>query len=356
MFRFSAGIARQFGRRSLRAALAIGSLVLLSGTAPSTSEARVGPEPVSFTESLPRSFDTVVMPFVDEATFLQEDADRIARGIDGPYRFAAPLSTRLTPSTDGTWNDLPDGSRLWRLKVVSIAARTLNFGFTTYRLPAGASVYVYPEDQTEYDGPYTAADATPEAQFWTAVIRGDAAVIELHVPAHPAFEPELVIGQVSHDYRGFGELAATMAKSGSCNNDVVCPEGDPWRDEINSEGVFTLSGSWTCSGQMINTNTARSSAPVFPHRLSLRDRCVQLREHRRLLEFPVSHVRPARRRLALPAPVRLHVPGQVVHVRLLHRPAQPGSDRCLARLLRRLERRRSERAHAQHLHPPPELR
>ena len=51
-----------------------------------------------------------------------------------------------------------------------------------------------------------------------------------------------------------------MAKSGYCNN---IAEGDPWRDEINSEGVFTLSGSWTCSGQMINTNTPGLPPPYF---------------------------------------------------------------------------------------------
>jgi hypothetical protein len=255
--------AHPAARRIFQIVVPVAGLVLLSLATAGTAEARTGSEPVSFTAQVPRAIDTVVMPPVDEARYLQEDADREAQGIDGPYRFAAPLDVHIAESTDGTWTDLAGGGRLWRLEVVSTGARTLNFGFTTFRLPEGATVHFYPSDRQEYDGPYTAADATPDGQLWTPVIRGDAAVIEMFVPAAPEFEPVLVLQRVSHDYRGFGQIAERLEKHGACNNNVVCPEWDPWDDQINSVGVYKLSGAWMCSGQMMNTNTPGLPPPYF---------------------------------------------------------------------------------------------
>ena len=45
-------------------------------------------------------------------------------------------------------------------------------------------------------------------------------------------------------------------------NDVVCPEGDSWRDEINSVAVYMILGTWVGSGVMVN-NTANDLTPYF---------------------------------------------------------------------------------------------
>jgi len=194
----------------------------------------------------------VVLPEIDEARFLQEDADRAEAEFGGPTRFAAPHHVSLTPENAGEWATLEDGSRVWRLQVRSTGARSLNFGFTTFVLPEGAMVHAYGSDGDDVRGPYR-ADHAVEGQLWTPIVRGDAAVVELFVPADADFEPVLVVGQVSHDYRGFGQTAMNKIQQGWCNNDVVCPVGDPWRDEIRSEGVYTRNGSWMCSGQMMNS-------------------------------------------------------------------------------------------------------
>lgn len=243
-------------RRARKLLFVLVAAVAAAGAMSAGAQARIGSAPASFSTAgagVP-SIDLAVMAAVDEARYLREDEDRVKAGLDGPYRFAAPLATRLTTATDGTWSQLPDGGRIWRCEVISVGARTLNFGFTTFRLPAGATVHLYPAGSRDYLGPYTRDDATPDGQFWTPVVRGDDAVIELFVPAGCEFEPVLVIGQVAHDYRGFSQIRERVEKAGSCNNDVVCPEGAPWQDQINSEGVYTISGIWECSGQMINSN------------------------------------------------------------------------------------------------------
>jgi lysyl endopeptidase len=235
-----------------RFVLFISALALFS---PQPGLAREGVPPISFeTRMAPLTMgNAVILPAVDEARFLAEDAQAVAAA-DKPLRFAAPIAVSFVPEADGSWVDLADGSRVWRLRVISPGAKSLNFALTGVSLPPGASLHFYPADEHLYDGPYAAADVTPERELWTAVIPGDDAVIELSIPPHPSFAATLTVSQVGHDYRGFVQVLNENLRQGSCNNDVVCPEGDPWRAEIRSEGVYSLGGSSICSGQMVNSN------------------------------------------------------------------------------------------------------
>jgi prepilin-type processing-associated H-X9-DG protein len=237
---------------------------LLVVTAAVPAQARQGFPPASFAQpaQLLRSVDLVALPSVDVAALQAEDEKALAEGRGGPERFAAAIPVDLDAVRDGTWETLPDGSRIWRLRLVSPGALSLNFGFGRFRLPDGATVHFYPVSPMPaamaWDGPYETADASPEGEFWTAVIPGDDAVVELWVPADPAFEPDLVMTQVGHDYRGFGGLARALfgpgEKQGTCNNDVICPEGDPWRNEIRSAACYSTGGSRICSGTLINSH------------------------------------------------------------------------------------------------------
>ena len=114
------------------------------------------------------------------------------------------------------------------------------------------------------DGPalvFDDGDNADHGELWTPVVLGDALVIELTVPADAKVEPLLELGFINSGYRLFGEARA--AKSGSCNVDVVCPEGDDWRQEIASVGVFSFGGSIrSASGAMVN-NTSFDGTPYF---------------------------------------------------------------------------------------------
>ncbi|MBD3335732.1 MAG: hypothetical protein GF355_09470 [Candidatus Eisenbacteria bacterium] len=243
----------QWGTSVWIAGLALAGLALGIGSA----DARNGDAPMSFVVPVTQETEVakIAMPSVDVDAYIQEDEERMASGYDGPVRFAVPHYVLVDLTEAGTLDLLDNGARIWRLRIESPGAFSLNFGFTTYALPAGATVHFYPADQPEgdlyWDGPHTAADAV-EQEFWSPVVPGDEVVVELYVPAGAEFEPQLVVGQVNHDYTGFGKLRDDT-QQGWCNNDVICPEGDPWRDEIRSEGVYTLNGYWTCSGQLLNS-------------------------------------------------------------------------------------------------------
>ena len=191
----------------------------------------------------------------DKAALLAEDR---ARDDGGPERFAWPRDLSLTPDDGAGWDRLADGSHRWRLEIRAPGALSLNLGFARFRLPWGGELRLSGERGP--DRVFTAADNRPHGRLWTPVVLGDAALLTLTVPAGDRDLVELELARVSRGYRFFGEPRA--AKQGDCNIDVVCPEGEPWRAEIRSVGVYTLNGSWKCTGAMIN-NTAEDETPYF---------------------------------------------------------------------------------------------
>jgi len=199
------------------------------------------------------------LPPVDLARVTAEDEVRERLG--EPVRFAVPELLALTPETAGTWEDLADPRFiLWRLVVEAPGCLSLNAGFDRFRLPKGGRLVIHPAGGTELAREFTARDNRPHGELWTPVILGQAMVIELTLPVESRRDYELRLAQIGKGYRIFGEDLGD--KSGTCNNDVICPEGDPWRAEINSVAVYTLNGSWTCSGAMVN-NTAEDGTPYF---------------------------------------------------------------------------------------------
>lgn len=211
-----------------------------------------------------KSLDTVqrmVMPEVDLAALLAEDAARENSGVAVPARFAAPLPVFFALDSSGTWETLDDGSRLWRLRISSPGALSLNLGIEKFDLPAGATFWIHDAEGAQVQGPYTAKNRNAAGGLWTAVVLADELVAELHL--HSGSEANLEILSVNHGYRFFGEDAASAAdKRGSCNINVVCPDGDPWRDQIRSVARITISGMYVCTGQLIN-NTAQDYTPYF---------------------------------------------------------------------------------------------
>lgn len=220
-----------------------------------------------------RSVDVLVLPAVDNAA-LAAYHDAAHQPGKMAYRFAEPFAFDLTTAARGTWEERPDGSRLWRLVVASPGAYSLNFGFSRFALPEGASLWIYAAGQAPEYRPFTHADNAESGELWTPIVPGDEAVIELNLPPAkagtvPPFE--LTLGQVAHAFRPSflteAELvaqgrSAAEKRSGSCNVDVACPEGDPYRDIIRSVGAYTRSGTNICSGAAVN-NTAQDRRPLF---------------------------------------------------------------------------------------------
>lgn len=195
---------------------------------------------------------------VDVASVLAQDALK-----QGPqaFRFAVPVTTAASPASHGVWSSAADGSAIWQLAVRSAEASSLNFGFTQFHLPPGAELRLHAADGSVVSGPY-GDEYNQQGQLWTPVIRGNEALIELRVPAAFRDQVKLTLGAVNHGFRGFGAKADAVAKSGSCNIDVVCSDGDDWRNEIRSVARYTIGGVLLCTGSLVN-NSKQDLAPYF---------------------------------------------------------------------------------------------
>jgi hypothetical protein len=230
-----------------------------------TAEARRGPPPSSppGAKSV-EAVERMVMPEVNVNSLLAEDAERESAGRPVPARFAQGLPVVFTLANSGTWEELDDGSWLWRLRIASPGALSLSLGLKQFDLPTGAAFWVHDPDGASVQGPYTAENRNALGGLWTAVVLGDELVAELHLPAGK--EANLGIHLVNHGYRFFGEReAAAGVKRGACNINVVCPQGDPWRNQIRSVARITFTsgaGSFLCTAQLVN-NTAENHTPYL---------------------------------------------------------------------------------------------
>ncbi len=182
----------------------------------------------------------------------------------GPIPFAEPFAVEVTPASHGGWETTSDGrTAVWRLRVVSPGAVSLNLGFTRYRMPPGGRLRVYAPESGETAGPFTDADNEEHGQLWTPIVAGGDVVIEAAVPAERAADLELELASVN---RGFSDFfpgsVSSPAHAVGCHVDVACPDADPYRDQVRSVGLYTISGNRRCSGFLVN-NTARDGKPYF---------------------------------------------------------------------------------------------
>ncbi|MCB1184215.1 trypsin-like peptidase domain-containing protein [bacterium] len=246
-------------------AIALAAPVALARTAPLAIE---GPVAAEFDLQPAAALAPVQTLAIDVQQLRAEDEERDAAGL--PPRFALPENAWLTPENSGTWERLDDEYMIWRTRVTAPGAVSLNFGFTGYRLPKGARLSLYPADTQGLDDKrglaiFTAADNEDHGELWTPVILADDVVIELVLPASERNNYRLELSSINKGYRYFGEMMADEGlfdKQGSCNVDVVCPEGDPWQYEIHSVGAYSTGGSIFCTGVMMN-NTAEDGTPFF---------------------------------------------------------------------------------------------
>ena len=208
--------------------------------------------------------ELVMMPNQNNAALLEAELERRGPGV--APRFAEVIDVQITPETHGHWEVLDNGNALWRLRIRSNDAHSLNLGFTRYIMPTGGSLILYSPDSKHVMGPFTPADNEEHEQLWTPIFNGEELVIEVQLPAEERQNLDLLLKTVNHDFIGFTEMSSVL--SGSCNLDVICSEADGWgivdgyRDIIQSVAVIGLGGGTFCTGFLIN-NARNDCTPYF---------------------------------------------------------------------------------------------
>ena len=239
------------------------ALLLLTALCSASGIAQIsfGGQPYGTTQSKLPQAPLVAMPAVDAPALMAEDEARSAQGVKGPYRFGFNHATDISTANSGVWTELANGDRVWRVAIECPGAFSINFEFNDYFVPDGGQVFVYNETD-EVLGAFTAESNPGHHLLGVTQLQGDRITIEYVEPLAVRGEGFLRIGQVTHAYRDLFGATKGLGTSGACNNNVICPEGDPWRAQIRSVAMITVGGSGLCTGQLIN-NCANNGTPYF---------------------------------------------------------------------------------------------
>lgn len=223
-------------------------------------------------DSTPKSFSleeeivipTRTLPTFNIQDFLDEDENEIRLMDVKPYRFANPIAVNFNMENSGVWTILEDGSAIWRLRIASEDAFSLNVIYDIFNIPQGAEFFVYSENREMVLGAFTNYNHKPHGGFSTAPVIGDTIILEYNEPYNPQFGGDINISTVSHDYRNiFFNEERGYGDSGSCNNNVACSVADNWQEEVRSVAmILTAGGSRLCTGSIVN-NGAQDLTPYF---------------------------------------------------------------------------------------------
>lgn len=210
----------------------------------------------------------IVLPAIDLAKLNQEDAINDQRK-DMPWRFGQEIVVDYNLSNSGAWITLDNGDRIWRIRFKSAGAKTMNFIFSDFFMPEGATLYLYNNSRSDLLGAYDSKQNNDERVLGTWLVSGADIWLEYYEPKSQLNNGKLEIFKVVHGYRTADEnLKAVdddLNAAGKCNYDVDCVMGsiDTLKD-INkkSVGLMITNNNSFCTGALIN-NTSNNGTPYF---------------------------------------------------------------------------------------------
>jgi len=204
---------------------------------------------------------TDTMPYIDVAALQKEDLI-LDNNKEIPWRFGQNIDVKLNRNNSGINEILPNGDKLWRLRIYSQGAKSINLTFDDYRLPQGAKLFIYNDYCTELLGAFTDFNNQADRAFATTLVKGDAITLEYYEPANAAFSGALNISRVTHGYRGIKEYFKNFGDAGPCQVNVHCPTGTGWENQIKSVCMLVTGGSGFCTGALVN-NTSNDGTPYI---------------------------------------------------------------------------------------------
>jgi hypothetical protein len=208
-----------------------------------------------------------------------------AGNLKGPLALAFPRDVPASGSSIALagldWQSLPDGSRAAKIDVRSPGALALRVALSLPAIDTGVSVrFASSGDHAQVFGPIPANTIASDTQrfgvFWSPVLDGDTATIEIHVEAGTSVPAvPLTIARVSHQVVAPATIDKLDAKavqdigtSGACEIDIACATPQTAALTNSAKAVaaieFTQEDGYTylCTGQLLNDSVA-SNTPYF---------------------------------------------------------------------------------------------
>jgi PKD repeat protein len=152
---------------------------------------------------------------------------------------------------------------IWRYKIQSDGAKSIQLIFKKYTIPSGAKLFLYNEDYSQIYGAFTNQNMETDGTFIIADFQGSVLILEYVEPIQSEFKGQLVIGGIGQAYREIFQTSSSIDADGYIG--VNCPEGKDWQNQKHAvcRITFRESGSsYLCSGSLIN-NVNKDGTPYF---------------------------------------------------------------------------------------------
>ncbi len=184
--------------------------------------------------------------------------------IDAPQPLRAGYILPVNPAlmAKGLWQQLPDGSYCWRLKISVSGATALNLYLENIHLGAEDRLFVYSNRNERLPG--ALSQLNNGSKMGTAYLRENELIIELDAP-HKYDKLPFVITGVGNVTTFRDKSLKDFGDAGVCEVPVNCPEGESYQNQKNGVARILLregNSLYWCSGSLIN-DTRNDEQPYF---------------------------------------------------------------------------------------------
>lgn len=225
-------------------------------------------EPISFKRSVEIDtncqVDTKTMPSLDMEAITKEDLEDEEYGY--PPRFGYSHKVEYNLQNSGTWQELPNGDKLWQLVISCPNAVSINLLYDKFWIPDGGKLFIYTPDKKQCIGAFTSqnnkGDENNIQGFATDILYGDEIILEYFQSKEVVPNAVISISNVVHGYRYMSFLSSGYYSSGDCHVNVNCSEGNDWQNEKRAVAMILVNGNRYCTGSLIKS-TSNDFRPLF---------------------------------------------------------------------------------------------
>ena len=209
-------------------------------------------------EGIPKYFnsriDNLVSLSTEQSSIIDTDFDSMVFKYGDEYNFDVNILESSLVISD-------DQEVTYLLGIQSRGAFGIGINFSQFFLSQNAKLYIYDFEQTYYIGSFTSLNNKDSEVLSTSIVKSDHVIIELTVPRNEIKNIKLHINSIIHDSSDILNYYNNSSSNTreDCNINVICSEGDDWRDQING-AVRVSMGAGLCSASIIN-NTENDRTP-----------------------------------------------------------------------------------------------
>ncbi len=177
-----------------------------------------------------------------------------------PCRYALFEDTVINLKISGKTERINGKGSIWRLRIHSDQAKSMQIFFKRFLMPSGARLFVYNENRSVIRGAFTGKNMQPDSTLILADFPGAMMIVEYFEPDNPEFIGEIIMGSFSQAYKD-----VLTELSGEPYVNINCPEGKDVQLNKHAVTKVTLKSggiSYLCSGSLIN-NARNDGTPYF---------------------------------------------------------------------------------------------